>query len=91
MSAIDKLIEQKKKNDSVFEQEFRKEDNRLKAAVALMKLREEYGLSQREFAKRIGKSQSTIARIENGSMNVSVQLLDEIAAGMDKELIIGFK
>ncbi|GGN97714.1 helix-turn-helix domain-containing protein [Saccharibacillus kuerlensis] len=91
MSMIDKLIEQKKKNKPEFEQEFRKEDNRLKAAVALMKLREENGLSQRELANRIGKPQSTIARIENGSMNVSVQLLDEIAAGMDKELIIHFK
>ncbi|MDO3408163.1 helix-turn-helix transcriptional regulator [Saccharibacillus sp. CPCC 101409] len=91
MSAINKLIEKKRKNNPVFEQEFRKEDHRLKAAVALMKLREENGLSQRELAEKIGKPQSTIARIENGSMNVSVQLLDEIAAGMDKELIIQFK
>lgn len=91
MSGIDKLIKSRKQNSSVFEREFRAEDTRLKAAVALMKLREEKGLSQRELAERTGKPQSTIARIENGSMNVSVKLLDEIAAAMDKELTIGFK
>ncbi|WP_037284309.1 helix-turn-helix domain-containing protein [Saccharibacillus sacchari] len=91
MSRIDKLIQQRKKDSAVFEREFRTEDTRLKAAVALMKLREEKGLSQRELAEKTGKPQSTIARIENGSMNVSVKLLDEIAAAMDKELTISFK
>lgn len=81
MGRINNLIERKRKTSPEFEREFRAEDTRLKAAVALMKLR----------AEKTGKSQSTIARIENGSMNVSVKLLDEIAAAMDKELTIGFK
>ncbi len=51
MSGIDKLIERRKQHSSVFERKFRTEDTRLKAAVALMKLREE-----RTFAKGIGRT-----------------------------------
>jgi len=38
----------------------------------------------------VGKPQSTIARIEEGKMNVSVRLLQEIAIAANKELSIQF-
>lgn len=42
-------------------------------------LRDSLGLAQIKFAKLVNKLQSTIARIESGSMNASTKLLSEIA------------
>ncbi|MEY8663072.1 helix-turn-helix transcriptional regulator [Ligilactobacillus faecis] len=53
-------------------------DEQLKASVLLRELREREGYSQRELAKKVGKPQSTIARIENGSMNVTFDTIAEI-------------
>ncbi|WP_156656245.1 helix-turn-helix domain-containing protein, partial [Liquorilactobacillus mali] len=38
----------------------------------------------------IGKPQSTIARIENGSMNASTKVLSEIAQATNQRLTIQF-
>ena len=43
-----------------------------------------------EFANLIGKPQSTIARIENGSMNASTKILSEIAQATNQRLTIQF-
>jgi len=48
------------------------------------------GLTQRQLAERVGKPQSTIARIENGNMNVSYGILSDIAASLGKRLDIRF-
>ncbi len=48
------------------------------------------GMSQREFANLIAKPQSTIARIANGSMNVSTKILSKIAQATNQRLIIQF-
>lgn len=53
-------------------------DEQLKVSVLLRELREREGYSQRELAKKVGKPQSTIARIENGSMNVTFDTIAEI-------------
>jgi len=53
-------------------------DEQLKAAVILKELREREGYSQRELAEKVGKTQSTIARIESGSINVTFDTLSEI-------------
>lgn len=78
MSTIYQLIEQKKKSSSSFAKEYELESQRLEVAVALAQLRKELGFSQRELAEKVGKSQSTIARIENGTLNVSFKVLYEI-------------
>lgn len=53
-------------------------DEQLKASVLLREMREREGYSQRELARKVGKPQSTIARIENGSMNVTFDTIAEI-------------
>ena len=53
-------------------------------------MRKELNLSQRDFAKRLNKPQSTVARVENGSMSPTVGLLEEIAKCSNKELKIEF-
>lgn len=59
-------------------------------AVKVHDLHENMGLSQHEFASLIGKPQSTIARIENGSINASTQILSEITHATNQRLIIQF-
>lgn len=81
-------LEQRLQNP-VFKQGFDKEMTKLESAVALMKLREEQGLSQRELARLAHVPQSTIARIEKGA-NTSVDTLIKIASALGKELKISF-
>lgn len=61
-----------------------------KTATLVKNLRLELGLSQTEFAKRVGKPQSTIARIETGAILPTVHLLSEIATMVGKRLEISF-
>lgn len=57
---------------------------------AMISARLEAGLTQKELAERSGVQQANISKIEQGSYNPSVKLLQRIAAGMGKELQIGF-
>lgn len=59
-------------------------------AFVMKKLRKEMNLSQREFAMTIDKPQSTVARIENGTMNPTIGLLEEIGNSTNKRLKIEF-
>lgn len=59
-------------------------------AVAMRALRQETGLSQHRFAKLVGKPQSTIIRIEAGTMNVSIKVLHDIATAAGKSLSVKF-
>ena len=90
MSRINDLVEKRSKDNPVFAEGYKQERERLEVAVALMKLREEEGLSQRQLAEISGKPQSTIARIENGSMNASLGVLREIAASVGKRVDLRF-
>jgi transcriptional regulator with XRE-family HTH domain len=55
-----------------------------------MRLREAEGMTQRQFTAATGKTQSTIARIENGNMNPSVKLRSEIARALERKLEFRF-
>jgi ribosome-binding protein aMBF1 (putative translation factor) len=90
MSAINDLIAKKRAASASFDKAFAEESDKLEAAYALMKLREEQGLTQQQLADRSGKPQSTIARIENANMNVTVSVLGEIARSTGKQLKIAF-
>lgn len=89
--SINELIERKKASSPQFAAEFEKEKQKLNVAIAVAQLRDELGMTQRELAEKAGKPQSTIARIENGSMNVSFNILYEIATSVGKEVKIEFK
>jgi len=91
MSMINDYIAERSKREPEFATAIQKESANLEAAVAVRELRDSLKMSQRDFAKLVGKPQSTIARIENGSMNVSVGLLGQIASMSNKELDIKFK
>jgi DNA-binding XRE family transcriptional regulator len=90
MSKIADLIALRSEEDPEFAEQFAAERERLEVAVALTKLREDEGLSQRALAERSGRPQSTIARIENGSMNATVALLGDIASSVGKRVEVRF-
>jgi ribosome-binding protein aMBF1 (putative translation factor) len=48
---------------------------RLDLAQSLRKLRQDSGVSQEELARRIGSSQSRVAKMEAGDASVSIELL----------------
>lgn len=89
-SKIQEYIEQRSAADPEFAALARQAAFNLDVAVAVRNLRDEKHMTQRTFAKLVGKPQSTIARIETGEMNVSVNLLNEIAAATGKGLSIQF-
>lgn len=90
MSKIDKYVAERSKNNPDFANLVEQENINLEVAVKVRNLRENMGMSQRAFASLIGKPQSTIARIENGSMNASTKVLSEIAQATNQRLTIQF-
>lgn len=62
----------------------------LDASVAVTKLRKKEGLSQQDLADKANVSKSTIARIENGTMNPTLKMLDKIGMAVGKHLLISY-
>lgn len=91
MSKIDQYIAKRSKESPVFAQEYKEANQQLQVAVEVRNLRDKLGMTQREFAKLVKKPQSTIARIENGKMNVSINVLNEIADATHQKLTVKFE
>lgn len=91
MSKIDQYIAKRSKKSAVFAQEYKDANQQMQVAVEVRNLRDKLGMTQREFAKLVKKPQSTIARIENGKMNVSINVLNEIADATHQKLTVKFE
>jgi len=50
-------------------------------------LREAKGLTQKEFAERLGTTQSGVARMENGTQNFTTETLEKVSAVLNKKVI----
>lgn len=90
MSKIDEYAAKCSRKDPEFAQAVQQDNINLEVAVKVRDLRDKLGLTQREFANLVHKPQSTIARIENGSMNTSTKLLSEIAQATNQKITIEF-
>ena len=86
---VSSYISRRRAKDKSFDEAFAGESERLEVAVALRNLRETEGLTQRQLAEKVEKHQSTIARIENGNLNVTFKTMNEIAKAFDKVIEIG--
>ena len=53
----------------------------------IMNLRQERGLTQQEFAERLGTAQSAIARIERGEQNLSTEMLAKLSEVLNRDII----
>lgn len=57
----------------------------------LKELRRNAGLTQADLSRSCGVPQSDISKIENGLFNPSISLLQKIANGINKKVIIDFR
>lgn len=58
-----------------------------KVGNLVAQVRQEKGLTQAEFAKRLNTSQSAVNRIEHGRQNLSMEMLGRISDVLNKQLI----
>lgn len=58
-----------------------------KIGQLIAQIRQERGLTQSEFAKRLGTSQSAVNRMEHGKQNMSLETLGRISDTLNKQLI----
>ncbi|MBZ0271125.1 helix-turn-helix domain-containing protein [bacterium] len=79
-------------NDPQFAKVYEVESQKIDLAIELARIREKAGLTQRELAKRVGTTQSVIARMENPEYTgYSVRMLQRIAAGLGTRVKIAFE
>jgi ribosome-binding protein aMBF1 (putative translation factor) len=74
--------------DKEFKSLFDEYGRQLEIAYQILQLRKKKKMSQAQLAKKIGTTQSNVARIEGGQQNFTVSLLDKIANALDMNLSI---
>ena len=76
-------------------QEFKKEYDALEPEFqiikAMMKARNEKGITQKELSSITGITQADISKLENGTANPSIKTLQRLANALGKNLVIQFK
>ncbi|MGL9768159.1 hypothetical protein IGK31_002196 [Enterococcus sp. DIV1288f] len=91
MSQVQNYIKKRAEKSEEFLHLMEIEEAKLDIALKLAELRKSAGLTQKQLAQKIGKPQSTISRVETGEMNPSIELVIELAQGLDKKLVINFE
>lgn len=83
-----KIAELKKRlmGNPEFRAEYEKADAEFSLIEELIRARSEAGLSQAELAKRIGTSQSAVARLEGGGVSPSISTLRRYAEATGRKL-----
>ena len=61
--------------------------NNVKIGHFISNIRQERGLTQAEFARRLGTSQSAVNRIEQGNQNLSLETIARISTALGKDII----
>ena len=89
MSDLDELTEELLQ-DPEFKKEYEALQPERDLTMALVQARKEAGLTQEELSEKTGISQADISRLENGSRNPSLALLQRIADALNSTLRIEF-
>lgn len=89
MTTFKEFKEEQMKNPE-FAREYKKAQDEMQVIKAVLDARYSQNLSQKELAKLSGLSQSDISKLENGTCNPTVKLLQKIADGLDMNLKIEF-
>ena len=90
MSKNSEALKRRSAESEEFTEAYTKEVQKLDLADLLFQLRQDSGLNQTDFAKKVKKSRSTIARIEAGRVEPTISLLEDIAKALGKQLDIRF-
>lgn len=89
MKAFDEHFEEMMQ-DPEFVREYEALQPEMEVARAICLARAQQGLTQADIAERTGIRQSEISKIENGTRNVSIKLLQRLADGLGMTLHISF-
>lgn len=76
--------------DSNFEKEYDDLEPEYDNINAMIKVRKERGLTQKQLSELTGISQADISRIENGTRNPSLEMIKRLAIGMGMRLKLEF-
>lgn len=76
--------------DKEFKKEWDKLELRYRVIEEIISMRKAEKLSQSELAKKLGTTQSVISRIENGNINVGIDMLQRIAGVFGKKAMFAF-
>jgi ribosome-binding protein aMBF1 (putative translation factor) len=76
--------------DPRFQKGYEKEYAKVKFAYQMMQLRKKQRISQAQLAKKLGTTQSVVARMEAGQQNFTLETLQRIAAAFGRNLNIKF-
>jgi ribosome-binding protein aMBF1 (putative translation factor) len=88
MSDLRIYIENRKKRDPEFSENFEQGYQEFKLGVLLRQAREAAGLTQEELARRINTKKTAISRIENHAEDIKLSTLEKIANALGKHLTI---
>lgn len=76
--------------DQVFKKEWESIQPELDVIKAIVDARTSQNLTQKELAERTGINQADISKLENGTRNPSLKLLQRLADGLGMDLKIQF-
>ena len=89
--ALDLKLEREMKSPG-FAAAFYKELGRIRLADQIVELREKRGWTQDDLARKVGTTQSGIARLENPNYrNYSLKTLEKVAQALGAKLIVGLE
>jgi transcriptional regulator with XRE-family HTH domain len=80
----------KRMQDPEFAQAYSDIQPEMNVIRALIDARISQGLTQKELSEKTGIAQAEISRLENGTRNPSIRLLQRLADGMDMVLQVTF-
>lgn len=88
---FEQYLKQELENDVALREEFNNLQPEYEIISKLIEARLEFGLTQKELAKKCGIKQSNISRLESGKSNPTIKFLQKIASALDAELFIEFR
>ncbi|MFA5323080.1 MAG: helix-turn-helix transcriptional regulator [Smithella sp.] len=86
MSDLKKYIDNRKKKDKKFAENFDEGYEQFKIGVVLRQARESSGLTQEELAHRLKTKKTAISRIENHAEYIKLSTLERVAHALGKKL-----
>ena len=90
MVKFDNFLQQELANDEELKQEYEALEIKYQLKQALIEIRKGQKMTQKELAALTGIHQSDISKIENGTANPTVKVLQRLAKGLNKKLVIQF-
>jgi HTH-type transcriptional regulator / antitoxin HipB len=88
MSDLRVYIEERKKGDSAFAENFETGYQEFKLGALLRQARDDAGLTQEELARRINTKKTAISRIENHAEDIKLSTLEKFVSALGKQLTI---